>query len=192
MDHFCPACGYNLYGIPEERCPECGLRYDLRAVQSVARSNANASTDFACYLMAWSIVTIGLMCAPMALMCRLGIFGAIMLASVVLIAGLFLRRVLYTTEPGEWMEEPGTLLLGAVACLGVAVVVAQLPDVGRLAATGLMTHLWVIQIQAGGRFEYFDLTLDDMRRHRLKRLERMSRIALWAATAMVASGWVVR
>ena len=35
---FCPKCGYNLHGIPEVRCPECGFRYDHEALKSVADS----------------------------------------------------------------------------------------------------------------------------------------------------------
>ena len=34
----CPNCGYDLYGIPEVRCPECGFRYDIPALRSMAAS----------------------------------------------------------------------------------------------------------------------------------------------------------
>jgi hypothetical protein len=34
----CPKCGYDLYGIPEVRCPECGFRYDYEALRSLAAS----------------------------------------------------------------------------------------------------------------------------------------------------------
>jgi len=30
----CPACGYNLFGIESERCPECGLEIDRRLFRS--------------------------------------------------------------------------------------------------------------------------------------------------------------
>ena len=33
-DLYCPNCGYNLRGIPEDRCPECGHGYDRGAVRS--------------------------------------------------------------------------------------------------------------------------------------------------------------
>ena len=29
----CPRCGYNLTGLPQDRCPECGLEGALRAAQ---------------------------------------------------------------------------------------------------------------------------------------------------------------
>jgi ribosomal protein L37E len=34
----CPRCGYDLHGIPEVRCPECGFRYDAAALRSMAAS----------------------------------------------------------------------------------------------------------------------------------------------------------
>lgn len=30
MPGYCPACGYDLRGLPEPRCPECGERFDRR------------------------------------------------------------------------------------------------------------------------------------------------------------------
>jgi hypothetical protein len=40
-DHLvCPKCGYDLHGIPEVRCPECGFRYDAAALRSITPSVA--------------------------------------------------------------------------------------------------------------------------------------------------------
>jgi ribosomal protein L37E len=32
----CPKCGYDLYGLPAIRCPECGFRYDTAALRALA------------------------------------------------------------------------------------------------------------------------------------------------------------
>ncbi len=32
----CPQCDYDLYGIPELRCPECGFRFDRAALKDLA------------------------------------------------------------------------------------------------------------------------------------------------------------
>lgn len=29
----CPTCGYNLTGLPENRCPECGKRFSLERLK---------------------------------------------------------------------------------------------------------------------------------------------------------------
>ncbi len=39
-DLYCPQCGYNLRGIPEDRCPECGFGYDRGAIRSESISEA--------------------------------------------------------------------------------------------------------------------------------------------------------
>jgi len=31
----CPRCGYDLRGIPEDRCPECGFRYEHAAIRMI-------------------------------------------------------------------------------------------------------------------------------------------------------------
>lgn len=34
----CPKCGYDLYGIPETRCPECGFGFDFAALRDLGAS----------------------------------------------------------------------------------------------------------------------------------------------------------
>jgi hypothetical protein len=43
----CPKCGYNLTGLHQPRCPECGAPFSsslLRSPSSVGRQNANAAS----------------------------------------------------------------------------------------------------------------------------------------------------
>ncbi len=37
---YCTQCGYNLRGIPENRCPECGFGYDRGAIRGPSISEA--------------------------------------------------------------------------------------------------------------------------------------------------------
>ncbi len=36
---YCPRCGYNVRGIPEDRCPECGFGFQRAAIRSLAIAN---------------------------------------------------------------------------------------------------------------------------------------------------------
>lgn len=40
---YCPTCGYNLTGLPENRCPECGTRFDPRILRSEQQARATAA-----------------------------------------------------------------------------------------------------------------------------------------------------
>ncbi|MCC7292554.1 MAG: hypothetical protein IT449_10890 [Phycisphaerales bacterium] len=40
IELHCPQCGYDLRGIPEERCPECGFGFDVPALRDLAHRAA--------------------------------------------------------------------------------------------------------------------------------------------------------
>jgi hypothetical protein len=55
-DLFCPQCGYNLRGLPEERCPECGTRFEPVGVRSLSRSEAVDSYQTSRRVLIFSVV----------------------------------------------------------------------------------------------------------------------------------------
>lgn len=40
VTQFCPNCGYDLCGLPEDRCPECGQRFDRSTLPIVEEGSA--------------------------------------------------------------------------------------------------------------------------------------------------------
>ena len=42
---FCPKCGYNMTGLHEARCPECGSRYTLDQLLAAQRQQATEVSD---------------------------------------------------------------------------------------------------------------------------------------------------
>src|SRR4029078_9994514 len=39
----CPSCGYNLTGLPEDRCPECGVEFNPLELREAISRRANRS-----------------------------------------------------------------------------------------------------------------------------------------------------
>lgn len=66
--YYCPQCGYDLRGQTVDRCPECGLHYDMQAIRDLTWGAFWASYDP--YLRAVQvlapagIIAIGVMIVP--------------------------------------------------------------------------------------------------------------------------------
>ncbi len=61
-DLYCTQCGYNLRGIPENRCPECGYGYNRGAVRS--ESVFEAFNRYAASRNAIGYAIFAVACAP--------------------------------------------------------------------------------------------------------------------------------
>ena len=69
----CPQCGYDLFGIPQARCPECGFGFDYAALRHFASTNSLTR-----YLAARAVITwagVALACTVPALVQRLQFHG---------------------------------------------------------------------------------------------------------------------
>lgn len=191
MDCYCPSCGYNLYGIPEERCPECGLRYDLRAVRTLGRVAHHQLVDNACHVTVWSVLAIGLVSAPILLAFRGSEGFALLVCLVVMLAGIVLRRVLYSAALVDWRDNPAAILVSAMACFFAATASSQLPICARIVATAILAGLWWIHTGSDDRFEFADQSVPTAYRREFVRFHRLSWAALGVATIFVIAGWVL-
>ena len=41
----CASCGYSLLGLPSDRCPECGARFDAAIRRKLSKHETGESTD---------------------------------------------------------------------------------------------------------------------------------------------------
>lgn len=69
----CPQCGYDLHGIPESRCPECGFGYDAAALQSMANTAGIVRLEVARRVIVRATIAGGL--ALPSVCDRLGVSG---------------------------------------------------------------------------------------------------------------------
>jgi hypothetical protein len=85
-EFFCPHCGYNVRGIPEIRCPECGFGFDLAAIHSLA------TATFACRLANYRrmvrFAALSVACSVLAAAMLPGILGDIVCGTVLISAFL--------------------------------------------------------------------------------------------------------
>ncbi len=132
----CGECGYNLTGLPQNRCPECGTSFDWREVRQQAsetwslilrlqHANRDAWLGLCLVLGGW--VVVGLVRLPfmppgMHLIDLLA--GGAGLVGIVLGCQVFkVRRIPVWARPHFGNREPNQLLgVGALA-LGLALLI---------------------------------------------------------------------
>ncbi len=142
----CPKCGYDLHGIPEVRCPECGFRYDAAALRSMAVSAAWLRLVTARDLIVQAAIAAALV-VPAA--CdRLGVAGwADVGVSAGAYVGAFLAWMLFTDAYRGLASVPHLVALFAAAAVGFAFVVASLPVVALGIGVANLVFAWFIRLR---------------------------------------------
>ncbi len=149
-DLYCPQCGYNLRGIPEDRCPECGFGYDRGAVRSESISEAFNRYAASRNAIGYAIFAVACSLAHLTSQSRwIQTTGAALAFGVVVCAVL----IPFTKTAGfrDWLPElsffywlliPMALFLWgrsdlALAGAGVGVVLGWITFLGHLSAKSL-------------------------------------------------------
>lgn len=91
----CLECGYDLHGIPEVRCPECGFHYDAKALVWVATFDEAARLAAARILIARATMAAALTLPGGCLGVGFGGWGTAFLLSVCVL-GAFITWAAYT------------------------------------------------------------------------------------------------
>lgn len=103
-DLYCPQCGYNLRGIPENRCPECGFGYDRGAIRAQAISEACNRHAALRHVMGYAIFAATCALVYLVSRTRLNLTLGFVLA-LALIVFAILPRSTRIADPHLWVPE---------------------------------------------------------------------------------------
>jgi len=144
----CPKCGYDLYGIPEVRCPECDFRYDAAALRSTA-----TSAEWLRLITARTVIVRSAVASALVLPFVLPDVATSPIETVLV---LFILFTVYVASFLTWVilrdayrglvSIPLLLLLFFGVCLGLMFVLIQFPKVVPIVALLIIMSAWVARL----------------------------------------------
>ena len=182
---YCPACGYDLHGIPERRCPECGFGFDKAAALSV--SIAEAQHAFAAARAVIAIAAMSVICAGAA------VSGEGMLITVpvlVAIAVWILGRFAEPRPPRAFDLLPPALGLWVVFVVVTLLLFRFLPVASRLCAVIFAVCAWGVCLLRRVGYAYAELNLGADVRRELRLHSRTALALLLIASVLVIASLV--
>lgn len=140
----CPKCEYDLFGIPEVRCPECGFRYDRSALISMA-----VSAEWTRWAAAREIIVKATIAGAVVIpiVCnRLGIgaLGLWLISSVACVAA-FITWLILTDAYRGWGTIPNLMLLHIGGAFVLFSVLSH-PALAIFCSSILIALSWVIRL----------------------------------------------
>jgi hypothetical protein len=190
MDVFCPSCGYNLHGIPEIRCPECGFGFDRAAVEAIALHEFERR--FATY---GGIIARSAFAAAFALPGTLRAMGVAGDGYALLVFAGFLAALLVKRRFGRFRISgiidwaPNTAMF-VLAILAVAPILLAAPAVGSIVSGACLLDAALVWACGSGGLAFADRTLPAGGARRLSMYQAGAAIALFVAVAMLILSWV--
>ncbi len=141
----CPKCGYDLHGIPEVRCPECGFRYDAAALRSMIASDECTRLVVARDVTVRATIAAGLL---VPLICSsLGIFGwSLFFVVAVAFIVVFSTWVVLTNAYRGLSSVPNLLTLFVALAVGIGFILRSVPGLTMYAAILILALTWVSRL----------------------------------------------
>ena len=142
----CPKCGYDLYGIPEVRCPECGFRYDAAALRTMA-----ASAEWTRLATARELTVRATLAVVLALPAVCNAFGILGWAQfgVVAVAYViaFWTWALLTGAYQGLASIPGLLTLFVAVAVGAGRAFQYVPGLALVAGVIALGLAWIVRLR---------------------------------------------
>ncbi|MHC4698097.1 MAG: hypothetical protein ACYTFA_15295 [Planctomycetota bacterium] len=142
----CPKCGYDLHGIPEIRCPECGFRYDAAALRSMA-----ASAEWTRLAVAQDLIVRAAIAGALAVpaVCeRAGISGSAQFAVIaVAYVAVFLTWTVLTEAYRGLAPMPNLVMLYAAIAVGIGYLLQVFPAGVLAVGVVVLAFAWFIRLR---------------------------------------------
>lgn len=186
MDVYCPSCGYNLHGIPELRCPECGFGFDRPAVEATARSEFYR--DF------WTcraVIVRSVFAAALALPAVLDLLRCPSdVLPFVAGAGLgfacFVRQRFGQDGAADLLDWLAGVRMSVVFALVGAILLSYAPSAGTILAAACLVDAALIWVRGRRRYEFTPKTLPPEAESRLSRY----RIGAMVSSLVAVGTWL--
>lgn len=190
VHYFCPMCGYDLHGIPEHRCPECGYGYDRTAIVILSQQHATNAVRVLYRLLPTAVA--GGACVLTAMLGHLPLSGTLRAAlAVCLLVGAAWYWIRCDLAPPRIFDRTLWILL-LLAC-GLCLVVplfTTFPPSALCAATGICTYGWLQYLSYPEVCPFFHKNLTAECRRRYHWMANLSFYGLLADSSLVGWGWL--
>lgn len=185
----CPQCGYDLHGIPEERCPECGFGYDAAALRSMAATLEWTRLAVARVVITRGAIAIGLM---MPSVCdRVGVSGwtQFFVVAVTYVAA-FSTWVIFSEAYQSLNDVPNLLTLFVAIAVAMEFFLLDYPGLALLGGIVTLALAWLVRLRDWPALPPLENTGDKEVRHSCVRYSLGGTSVLVVASLLVLIAWV--
>ncbi|MCP4251012.1 MAG: hypothetical protein GY778_28575 [bacterium] len=186
---LCPQCGYNLRGIPEDRCPECGFGYDRAAIRSIASAENWERDRRYCRTICWSALAAALIVGPVS---ARYLFGPPLNLAVALLGALGVvalgRRYGNPRAASTWSESSNRETAIVIAVL-LSAQLGYFAPAGQVPATMALLVAWAlwVTLPSGSPSALGNATPQE--RILLNAHSRLAMLSITGATILIVLAW---
>ena len=186
---FCPNCGYNLFGIPQIRCPECGFRYDHAGIAALAEDEILRSY-WAKLVITRTAFALAFAVPALTKLMHLSPLSNYLAVLTILLGAVILRQRLVAATPYKFWEALPLACFCVVARASLACGLVLLPQVGPLIATVILADGWFYFLRRLSRQSYRTLSLPDQLQRHLAILTTWAGAGLTTASLATLAAWL--
>lgn len=189
-DHYyCTSCGYDLFAIPEHRCPECGVSFDRAGIMRRSIHDRARAFDTMRHIVRGTAGSIACTIVAVAAPMRSGSLLSALAVAAALIAAVWITwRFSNNNSPRavEWTVHPAVAILVTPALVSAVLL---LPLVAGAFAAAFLLNSWLLFFGQVPRSHPY-LNQDKDTQHFVLSGSKAACAWLTAATLVMQLGWL--